>query len=234
MSRFSKSLAAGVLSVFVTGATGLVMGQSVSSPSGHLITTSVVGDGNNATFQANGHAACPASVDVEPELADAATFDLFVDTLSDILVFSLELNVTTGTLYDVPKTGFTLPLPALLPAFPTLKPDTYFTTPGSTAVAGAIGVNPSGQRFTFFDVDDNGPQTDFKFGQVTLIPNDEGFAEATLSGTLQTRADPTPIFDEFQYTFQITPVPEPGSLTLLSAAGLFGLLTFRRRKKQLK
>ena len=224
------SLKCFAFTLFSLSVTSLAVGQSVTSPSGHSIDVSISGGGNNATFRASGHAVCPASVDVVPTLADAATFELFVDALSDILVFSLELNVTTGTLYDVPETGFTLPLPALLNAFPTLKPDTYFTTPGATAGADAIGVNPSGQLFTFFDVDSNGPQTDFKFGQVTLIPNEDGFAEATLRGTLQTAASPTPVFDDFEATFQITPVPEPDSLALLSMAGLFGLMAFRRKK----
>jgi len=239
MCDLNKCLAATVLSVFVTGATGLVMGQAVTSPSGHLITASISGGGNNATFDVTGEPVDPLGFAADASLSDAASFKFSVDTESDVLLFDLAVNVTQGVLYDVPITGLgsnvRAPNPFLFAAFPRLRADTYFTTPDAgTAQAGVGVLDGAGQLFTIFDTVDNGPQSDFQFGQVTLVPNEVGIAVATVTGTLQTSASPTPIFDEFEATLMITPVPEPGSLALLSAAGLFGLLAFRRRRKALE
>lgn len=234
MSKLNKCLAVVVLSVF---ATSLVMGQNVTSPSGFAIDVSITGlDNNNATFSATGEAVCPDAVAVDATLKDAATFKFFMDTTSDPLVIDVNLNVETGTLFNVPvaQLGSDVgpPNPALLFAFPTLKADTYFTTPGATSLAGAVPVNGDDDVFVIFDTVDSGPQSGFQFGQVTLIPNEEGMASATIRGTLQTAADPTPVFDNFEATLNVTPVPEPGSLALLSMAGLFGLLSCRRRRKR--
>jgi len=233
MSGFSKSLTAMALSVF---AAGLAMGQSVTSSSGHSIDVSFTSDSTNATFRASGEPVDPVAFAADPALLDAATFKIFVDTESDILLVDAALTIEEGLFYNVPASRLGSDVGPLSPAvdpiggFENLVADSWITTPSFGTAAAGSSTLASGLTVTHFDTVDSGPQTNFQFGQITLIPNAEGFASATVTGFLATSGDPLPFSDEYQFTLQITPVPEPGSLTLLSAAGLFGLLAFRRKK----
>jgi len=195
---------AAVLSVLMAS---IAFGQT-TTPSGFVISSSVTGGGNNATFSVTG-ADAPAGAG----LTDAATFGLNLSSGSDVLLVDVRTIVSSGSLFNVPaaQLGSDVnppPLPLLAP-FPNLAADTYYTTPNlGTAAAGPNVIDTIGTAVTHFDTVDDGPQADFQFGQVTLVADADGVARARVFGTLQTAADPTPIFDEFSFTLLIGESPE--------------------------
>lgn len=173
---------------------------------GQAGSVTLEGGGNNATF---GFSVGDTVSGVDGVADGAVTFDFSVTTESDILLFDAEIvnspgaNVAGGWYNNVAVgTDVNPPNPAFLPVFPSLAQDTYVTTPGATAAAGANVLGGAG-LVTHSDSTDNGAQTDFTFARVTLLPDADGNASATLQGTLQTSASPTPIFDTFKYDFQL-------------------------------
>ena len=140
----------------------------------------VVGGGNNATFGGTGSMVTnDAAIASEPLLSGAATFDLVVSTESDILLFDAELtdtpgmNVPGGWFNHATGTDVNPPLDAFVAVFADLGFDTWVTTPGATAAAGANTLNggPGASLVTHNDSTDEGPQTDFTFARITLIPD---------------------------------------------------------------
>lgn len=199
------------------------------------------GGGNNATFGGSG-AMLDATADAtaignDGLLAGAGTFDLTVTTQSDILLFDAEItqtagvNVAGGWYNNATGDDVNPPNPAFVGVFPELGFDSWVTTPGATAAAGANKLdNPAGTNMvTHNDSTDEGAQTDFTFAKITLIPDEKGNASAVFRGTLQTSADPTPVFDNFEYTLSIG-VPEPASMGLVLTALLGGLSIIRRKR----
>lgn len=172
---------------------------------------SVIATSNNGSFSVTGAASTTGL------LTDAANFGLWVDTQSDILLFDVRMNVSKGTWFNETATGLgddkNPPNPALLVAFPALADDSWITTPNAgSSFAGAVTFSDSGDTATVFDTVDDGPQTGFQFGQVTLLADANGEAMATVTGQMQTAASPTPIFDDFEFTLQIGPTAVPGCI----------------------
>lgn len=197
MTRSIQSIVA-FLSMLLAG---IAFGQT-TTPSGFVISSSVVGGGNNGMFSVSG-AASPAGAG----LIDAATYSLNVDTTSDILLFDVRTVVSIGTLFNPNPLGLgsdtNPPNPAILPVAPELEADTFYTTPNVTSAAGTGVIDSIGGLVTHFDTIDDGPQTGFNFGQVTLLPDANGVARARVIGTMQTANEPTPVFDDFEFTLLI-------------------------------
>lgn len=223
---------------------GLLVAFTATSAFGQDAMLTFTGGGNNATFDGTARMLDPAladdmaAINGDALLTGAGTFDLTVTTTSDVLLFDAEFTQTAGV--NVPGGWYnqtanpsdTGPQEGFFGFVPALRFDTWVTTPGMTAAAGSNTLDgPAGMnKVTHNDSTDEGPQTDFVFARVSLIPDAEGNASATLSGTLQTSATPTPVFDTFEYTMTIG-VPEPSSMGLLLTALLGGLTLIRRKRR---
>lgn len=192
-----------------------------------------------ATFAGTENDVDAAAVAADAALGTAKSYDLTVTTTADILLFDATLTLAGGTQFvnDDTFTAITdsglgsdtaPPQTALLGAFPILHADSWVTTPDSgTSAAGTIKLS-SGMKATHFDTVTGPAVTDFHFARIVLLPGDDGI-QATLTGQVQTAADPTPNFDDFVYTFGGV-VPEPASMGLVFTALLGGLAMIRRKR----
>lgn len=150
-----------------------------------------------------------AAAESVPALVGAYTCDLTLSSSADVLVVEADVQVANGTLFnDTVATheasDHSPPFNILLGLFPELAADSYFTTPGaSSAVADRVLTN--GDRVISFDSTNDGAQTDFQWARLTLIPDADGMATATVSATIQTKAAPSPAFDTVGLTLLVTP-----------------------------
>lgn len=157
---------------------------------------------------------------------EGTTYMLFATTPGDILsIGSVILSTSDGSAPFNSGLGSDTeaPNPTFVAAFPSLGVDSYITTPGSTASAGDAGFDalPSNGLASWFDTDDNGAQTDFKFGQITLPEGVTGF----LSGNVTFAGQTGPVDLPFNLVLGI---PEPTSFVLLGMA-VAGTVARRRR-----
>ena len=147
--------------------------------------------------------------------------EFFADTDGDILALNfVNIELNGAVLYDNTfGTAGAAPNPAFFASFPSLEADSYITTPGGTSVLG--GGLPANGDDTFGDTEDNGPQTNFKFAQLTI--------PAGAMGTFSGQFDIVGANGVFSQNF-IEPlgVPEPTSL-ILAGLGLIGFVGTRRR-----
>jgi len=95
-------------------------------------------------------------------------YEFFATTDGDILAINFVNTTLNGgdfyqNTFGVPGAA---PNPALVAAFAPLAADSYITTPGGTSILG--GGLPADGDDTFGDTEDNGPQANFKFGQLTI------------------------------------------------------------------
>jgi len=207
---------------------GLIVAFASSSAFGQLTFT---GGGNNATF---GGSFIPAPA-VANLAAGSTTFMLDVTTLTDLLLVDATLTVTEGSFHNATAaelgSDVNPPADALLgaPGFGGLAADSWITTNDPSTAAAGTNTLASGLTVTHFDTITNPAiSTPFQFGQITLIPDPvTGTFAGTLVGQLQTAATPTPIFDDFVYTFG---VPEPTSMGLVLTALLGGMAMIRRKR----
>jgi hypothetical protein len=104
------------------------------------------------------------------------------------------------------------PLPPLVAVFPALGADTWIDTPGVTSRLGAD--LPGDGASVFFDLENNGPQTNFEFAQLTIPPG-EGF---TFSGRVEIASTLTP-GGTYSLPFSFSNIiPEPATGRLAAAA----------------
>jgi hypothetical protein len=93
--------------------------------------------------------------------------DLFVTTDNDIL--SVALYEVTDSFYQHDLgTDTHGPVPMFAELTPALGADSWFTTPGSTAVAGHGFSTPPGQETAWFDTSRDGAVTDHPLGRLTI------------------------------------------------------------------
>jgi hypothetical protein len=59
------------------------------------------------------------------------------------------------------------PLDAIIAAFPAAGADSWITTPGTTSALGTLWPGDGTDASTWGDTNDNGPQQNFKFAQIT-------------------------------------------------------------------
>jgi len=152
--------------------------------------------------------------------------------LSDLLLIDATLEVTAGTFHNATAAELGSDVnpaaAALLGAFPALAADSWVTTNDLSTAAAGTNTLASGLQITHFDTITNPAiSTPFQWGQITIVPNEDGMISATLRGTVQTAASPTPVFDDFTYTFG---VPEPSAMGLVLSALLGGLAIIRRKR----
>lgn len=203
------------------------VGEVEPPPMGRM---EVTGGGNNATFGGSSYLVSNEAIAEDNILQGARTFDLTISTGSELLLVDVEfvtsygMNVPGGWYNETMHgTDTSPPPPGFVDFLPRLAADTFFTTPGET-VAGGFDCHAR------TDSTDEGPQTNFHFGRITLLPDANGMATARVQGTVQTDASPTPIFDTFEYALSLTAVPEPATGGIL-AFGMVGIVLMRRRQR---
>ncbi len=124
--------------------------------------------------------------------AGGVVYEHYVTTDADIVSIGLvETNIISGQLYDHPlSSAGESPRTSLQESFPGLSADSFITTPGPTQVSN-IG-SPMDGDTTFRDTEDNGPQTDFRFAQLTF-PNGGGVSfsgQVSIEGSAGVFAQP--------------------------------------------
>lgn len=156
---------------------------------------------------------------------------LLITTDSDILAFenvSVVTNPPGLPLYQNPfgdAANANRPQPALIPTFPALAADSYFDTPGNGSRLGAD--LPGDGATTFGDLENNGPQTDFVFAQLTLPSTPSLFGtRVSFRASINSTTNPgVPYSKDFSMVF----VPEP-TTSALGILGLLSLTAVRRRE----
>jgi hypothetical protein len=114
------------------------------------------------------------------------------------------------------------PNPIFVSLWPALGADSWVTTPGITARAGAD--LPGDGSTAFFDTSNDGPQTNFQFAQIT-VPEGTLFGFSGRITIASTLSSGTPYTVPFYFPIW----PEPSSLTIAGLASL-GLVSLARRR----
>jgi hypothetical protein len=161
----------------------------------------------------------------------------FVTTDADILsVNQVLVTLTGGSLYQAPApfgSNTEPPDPLFVGINPALAADSWISTPGATSRLG--GDLPGDGTGSWGDLTNDGPQTNFKFAQLT-IPAFSSGARAIFTGRISLAGANGPEVFSFGPNLDLEQfprppfptLPEPGSGSLLTA-GLLGLSPFRRR-----
>jgi hypothetical protein len=144
---------------------------------------------------------------------------LYVTSDADILSIGFVKIESTQPLYHHPAGSNNSPPPEILvTAIPALGNDSWITTPGAnTSILGVDMPGDGTANSAWGDLTDDGPQTDFKFAQLT-------FPKGTVwrfTGNVTVAGSAGP--ESFNFNF----IPEPSTLGLTS----FGLLVIARRRR---
>jgi hypothetical protein len=214
--------------VLALAATLLLVGSS--APSSHAATLSITVKGfhpNQAMVNASS-----GGLTLQSQI-----LMYFVTTDADILsVNQVLVTLTGGSLYQVPAPfgSNTEPPDPLFVSLvnPSLAADSWISTPGATSRLG--GDLPGDGTGSWGDLTNDGPQTNFKFAQLT-IPAFSSGARATFTCRISLAGANGPevfSFVPFPEDFPRPPfptLPEPGSASLF-ALSVIGLASFRRRR----
>lgn len=209
--------------VGTTLATSIAHGQELN------VTTSFTGDGGIVAVSGT---AKPVDATAAGD-AGGYVFDLSLDSTADILIVDAAFSDVVGTIYNpialdsAPPTGC-----IFLCDPPIVEQDLWVTTPGATGAVDASSLI-AGETVTHFDTTDDGAQSGFHWASVPLIPNEQGYAMATLNARFQTAALPTPVFDDVTVVMTIGTVPEPAGfgLAIVALLGGIGLVRSVHRRR---
>ena len=103
-----------------------------------------------------------AEVANDPDAANKTVHEFRVTTSSDILrIGDVVLSNRAGLYNNALGADTEPPLEAFVAVFPALGADSWITTPGATALAGAGGTTADNN--SWFDTTNDGPQTNFLF-----------------------------------------------------------------------
>ncbi len=147
-----------------------------------------------------------------PLLDGAFVFQLTATTATDILIVDagfdspLSENVAGG-FYNENDLGTDInpPIATLTARFPELRFDSWVTTPGESFAAGTatLGGEEGANLVTRADTSSDGPQDQFVFATITLLPDAGRRASTTLSGRIQTASPGDPLIEDFTYTMAV-------------------------------
>ncbi len=134
----------------------------------------------------------------EAEIAGGApagtVFDLFADTEQDLLLIGM--NEIAPSLFQHPLGSDTgAPMPDFVSSFPALGADSWFATPGSTAVVGDGFSMTAGGDTAWFDTENLGGLSDYHFGRLTIPSN----SSANFQGNFHLRGENGPKVHPFQF-----------------------------------
>jgi hypothetical protein len=169
----------------------------------------------------------------EPVTAGSFVHQFSVTTTTDIIQFSELIFAFDMPIYQHSLGSDTeAPNPAFVAVFPSLGADSYLTTPGLTAVAtpGGLPIPPFTSGNAFFDSTDNGPQSNFRFAQITL----PALTSGTFAGNIRVASDDGESVVTLPFSFTITAVPEASAFLMLGAilAPVSAVLYFKRRSRR--
>lgn len=220
------------------------------------LTVNLAG-GNGFAFSGTEYASPTAKPGVTrfEVLQNATTFDMDMTTPDDILYIEFTLDVSAGSVYQDcgPNTGCTrnpygraiatntgppdatlvFSVNETIANNPQVTADSWVTTPAkSTACALVNRACPgfdSGAPAIHFDGPSDGPQTDFNFARITMLPNESGVFAAEFNGSVVVANQPVPLAEPFSFTIRSV-VPEPDSFGLLLTASLGGFAMIQKRR----
>lgn len=235
-NRMARSIAIGI-AVLV----GLVPQLCLAA-----FTSTFNGDGSVTNFRAEERPSAESGVADEfswgeGSLVDAHSFNFIFDSPGDILLIDATIDVTAGSVFNdldrsdtnPPSSVFSCggsPFRHFCPNIPDF--DLWLTTPGATAAANGASFG-QGMKVTHFDTTFDHDITDFHFAHITLVPNENGYAQATFFGEIQTSGNAgRPEFNQFTVTMSFGAVPEPSGTGLVCSAILMCFATLRRRVRR--
>lgn len=190
-----------------------------------VVVTMTVSGGGQVTVDGNCAIVDAAAVGAKPTLAGGITCDLTLDSVADILVIDADIQSDSGRIFSDVEPGngaspVSPPLDALIPVFPELAAHSFVTTPGvssSTSLDDGASELATERSYTAFDTTDDGPQSDFQWARFTFVPDLLWQGSATFNATIQTKSDPTPVFDEVTGVINFPLSEEPNFGYLLGA-----------------
>ena len=197
------------------------------------ITLATPASAATVTFTSAMRYTTAAEIASDPALAGQIVTNWFLSSSGDILsINKVTITIkgsTNGSRLYQHSAGSDVepPHPLFVGVIPALGADSWISTSGDT---GSAGGGFSMHSSSWFDIDSNGPQTNFNFARLTTpltsngisfnfnvsIPSDNGQVVASFPFSGLAFFEPS----------EISPEPSSG---LLSAVGLVGLLAIRRR-----
>ncbi|QEG36779.1 hypothetical protein [Bythopirellula goksoeyrii] len=147
---------------------------------------------------------------VDPAPAGGTVFEFFVTTDFDIVGIHNVIVSPAERLFQAPMSSdVSPPNEVLTPFFPSITADSWITTPGDTVPIGADDYHAPflTPNSAWFDLDNNGAQSNFKFAQLTFGPQDSLSWRFSFSVGLQDGSR----FESYPFDFIC---PEPSALAL--------------------
>jgi hypothetical protein len=162
-----------------------------------------------------------AAESTPPENAPAGgkVFSFFVTTDGDILSVGFVDVDSSAPLFQHSVGGNNSPAETpIFMIYPPLGADSWINTPGNTSILGVDMPGDGTANSAWGDLSNDGPQTNFKFAQLTFPPG----TSWRFRGNVTIAGATGPFSVPFDF------VPEPGS-SMLALVGMLGLTGIRRR-----